>query len=121
MANRPVHFEFYSTDPSASVAFFEQGLGWKFQQWGDQPYWLATTGEGEPGIDGAVAPVPEGLGPHTMNTVEVPDLDAAIAAAEAAGGTRSTDIMDIPGVGRWVQFTEPGGNVLGLMESPPQE
>jgi predicted enzyme related to lactoylglutathione lyase len=32
-------------------------FGWKIQAWGGPgPYWLVTTGEGEPGIDGAIAP-----------------------------------------------------------------
>ncbi len=121
VSNRPTHFEFYSSDAAASVAFFEQALGWKFEQWGDQPYWLATTGDDQPGIDGAVAPAPEGTTPHTLNTLDVEDLDVALAACEAAGGTRSTDIMDIPGIGRWIQMQEPGGNVFGLMENAPQE
>lgn len=59
MPNRPVHFEFYSADPAASVEFFTRAFGWNFQQWDDNPYWLAFTGPDGPGIDGAVAPPPK--------------------------------------------------------------
>jgi len=48
---RPVHFEIHAADPDRAVAFYETVLGWKFERWGDLPYWLITTGEG-PGIDG---------------------------------------------------------------------
>src|ERR1044072_5846453 len=42
---RPVHFEIHATDPQAAVTFYEQVFGWKIEQWGDQPYWLITTGD----------------------------------------------------------------------------
>lgn len=110
MENRLIHFEFYLSDPAASVAFFEQALGWNCDRWGDFDYWLATTGEEAPGINGAVGLAPEGAEPYTMNTVQVADLEAAIDACERAGGTRCADIREIPGVGRWVGIREPGGN-----------
>ena len=118
MGDRPVHFEFHSSDPAASVAFFEQALGWKFDRWGDFDYWLATTGEDPPGIDGAVEAAPEGVEPYTMNTVQVSDLEASIEACEKAGGTRIGDIREIPGVGRWARIREPGGNHFGMMGPP---
>jgi predicted enzyme related to lactoylglutathione lyase len=114
--NRVTHFEFYSKDPAASVEFFENALGWSFERWGDQPYWLANTGNAEGGINGAVSSLPDpSLDPHTLNTIDVEDLDVAIESCEAAGGTKTSDVMDIPGVGRWVQIREPGGNLFGMM------
>lgn len=83
---------------------------------GRQPYWLAFTGPDGPGIDGAVAPAPEDRGPHTLNTIAVDNLEEAIAAAEQAGGGAVTEIIDITGVGRWIQIREPGGNIFGLMQ-----
>ena len=125
MPNRPVHFEFYSTDPAASVEFFTAAFGWRFQQWDDNPYWLAFTGPDGDGIDGAVAPAPEDRGPHTLNTIAVDSLEEAVAAAERAGGVAVTDVIDITGVGRWIQIREPGGNIFGMMQGyhadPPQE
>lgn len=116
MGNRLIHFEFNSPDPLASVAFFEQALGWSFHKWGDYDYWLATTGEDEPGIDGAVGLASEEDGPHTLNTVQVEDLEAAISDCKQAGGDCSSEILEIPGVGRWVRVREPGGNEFGMIE-----
>lgn len=51
-----------------------------------------------------------------MNTIAVDNLEEAIAAAERAGGEAVTEVMDITGVGRWIQIREPGGNIFGLMQ-----
>ena len=56
-------------------------LGWEFNQWGKEPYWLIKTGEkGTPGIDGGLMPR-RGAGPADMQavnafvcTVDVADL-----------------------------------------------
>ena len=116
MGNRLIHFEFNSSDPLASVGFFEKALGWSFTRWGEHDYWLATTGEDGPGINGAVGLAREGAEPHTLNTVEVKDLEAAISDCEQAGGVCSPDILEIPGVGRWARVREPGGNEFGMIE-----
>lgn len=116
MGNRPIHFEFNSSDPLASVAFFEKALGWSFAKWAEYDYWLATTGEDGPGINGAVGLAREGTEPHTLNTVEVRNIEAAISACEEAGGSCSGEILEIPGVGRWVRIREPGGTEFGMME-----
>ena len=117
MGARPVHFEFYSADPAASVAFFEEALGWSFSRYADFDYWLATTGDEPPGIDGAVgALAPGDTGPYTMNTVQVAGLERAIETCEQAGGTLSSGIQEIPGVGRRAGIREPGGNEFGLFE-----
>ena len=60
---RPVHFEIHASDPAASKAFYEQLFGWHFHRWDGAPYWLVSTGDGnpmtgelssEPGIDGGL-------------------------------------------------------------------
>lgn len=116
MGNRLIHFEFNSSDPLASVAFFEEALGWTFNRWGEYDYWLATTGEEEPGINGAVGLAPGGTAPYTINTVQVEDLEAAISACERAGGSHISEIMEIPGVGRWSRIREPGGTEFGIIQ-----
>lgn len=110
----PVHFELYSNDPEASARFCAEAFDWKIDRWGEDPYWLVDTG-GAPGINGAVAPAGE-EGAHTLNTLEVEDLEGAMDRAVAAGGTILGDIMPIPGVGRWVRLRDPGGVLIGLLE-----
>ena len=121
MEQRPIHFEFYSSDPAASAAFFEQALGWSFQRWGGFDYWVADTGEEPPGINGAVGLAEEGVEPYTINTGQVPDLESAVEACEQAGGARIGGVREIPGVGRHTRIREPGGNLFGLIEPARHE
>lgn len=114
MPVRPTHFEFYSTDPEATVEFLKKAFGWRVEQWADEEYWLVDTGEG-PGINGAIARAGDD-GPKTLNTCDVEDLDAAIEAVRLSGGRPLTDTMEIEGVGRWAQVEGPGGEVFGLMQ-----
>ncbi|MEI6622076.1 MAG: hypothetical protein WCP28_09240 [Actinomycetes bacterium] len=62
---RPVHFEIHASNPEQIRAFYESVFGWTVNRWGDEPYWLISTGDGnpmagvpssEPGIDGAMLP-----------------------------------------------------------------
>ena len=114
MPVRPTHFEFYSNDPDATVEFLVKAFGWGTKRWGDEDYWLVDTGDG-PGINGAVVRSGDD-GPKTLVTCEVEDLDAAVEAVKLSGGTPLTDMVGLPGVGRWVQIEGPGGEVFGLME-----
>jgi predicted enzyme related to lactoylglutathione lyase len=83
---RPVHFEIHATDPARVAAFYERVFGWKIEQWGEMPYWLITTGDTQPGIDGAITqrrgPAPGAAEPVSsfVNTIDVTDLDATTAA-----------------------------------------
>ncbi|HEV7648425.1 MAG TPA: VOC family protein [Actinophytocola sp.] len=119
---RPVHFEIHATDPQRVATFYEQAFGWKIEQWGDQPYWLITTGDTNPGIDGGIVPRP-GPAPAAdapvssfVNTIDVPDLDATRAAINDAGGTIALDKHAVPGVGWLAYFKDPDGNVFGAMQ-----
>ena len=53
--NRVIHFEFGAVDPERAARFYREVFGWNIQKWGEQPYWLVTTGaKSEPGIDGGI-------------------------------------------------------------------
>ena len=119
---RVVHFEITADKPERAVRFYEQALGWKIEAWGGpSPYWLVSTGaEGETGIDGAIRDR-AGAGQSTINTVSVPNLEAAIESVLQAGGTVAGEIQMIPEVGRFVYVADTEGNRFGLMENTPNE
>ena len=51
--SRVVHFEIHAGDPERAVGFYTKILGWKFERWGTEEYWLITTGpDSQPGING---------------------------------------------------------------------
>lgn len=118
--SRIVHFEFAVDDPDRAIAFYENVLGWKTQKWdGPVDYWLLMTGEeGTPGIHGALMRREDNW-PSVINTADVADLEATVAAVEANGGTRVTPRTAVPGVGYMSYVTDPEGNMLGLMQSDP--
>jgi predicted enzyme related to lactoylglutathione lyase len=126
-----VHFEIHASDPAAVRAFYETLLGWRFQQWGDNPYWIVITGDGDPmagpphsspGIDGGLLPrrgAAPGLGQPVnafVVTVEVPDCDAKVEQAIAAGGSVALPAEDMPGIGRLAYVHDPDGNLIGLLQ-----
>ena len=132
---RPVHFEIHASDPAAVRAFYESVFGWQFQQWGDNPYWIVITGDGDPmsgkphtqpGIDGGLLPRrgdPPSDGQPVGSfvvTVEVPDCDAYVERAVSAGGSVALPAEDMAGVGRVAYVKDPDGNLFGLFQAAPE-
>lgn len=117
---RVVHFEFAVNDPVRAIAFYENVLGWKVMKWeGPVDYWLLTTGEqDQPGIDGALMRRQDDW-PDVINTIDVEDLEATVAAAEANGGKRVTPRSVVPGVGYMSYVIDSEDNIFGLMQSAP--
>jgi len=118
--DRITHFEFATPEPAKERTFFTDVFGWEFNQWGDNDYWLATTGPAdEIGINGAVMPPPMPGTPRTVNTIGVKDLDATIAKALEAGATIVKEKAEVPGVG-WLAYLEsPTGIPFGVIEPIP--
>jgi hypothetical protein len=106
-------------------------FGWRFQQWGDNPYWIVITGDGDPmsgkphsapGVDGGMLPrrggPPEEGQPVNsfVMTLQVPDCDEYVEKVLAAGGSVALPAEDMPGVGRLAYVKDPDGNILGLIK-----
>ena len=117
---RVVHFELAADDPERAVQFYEKVFGWKIQKWdGPQDYWLASTGEqGTPGIDGAIMRRDPGL-PSTTNTIDVEQLDDALAKVTSNGGKVVAPRMTIPGIGYFAYCQDTEGNTFGMMQNDP--
>jgi len=114
MSDRVVHFEIPSDHPEKSITFFTDVFGWKFQQFGDQPYWIVMTGEETvPGINGAIMKKRDPQQP-IVNSIQVENIDDAIKKIEAAGGKIVVPKMTVPGVGWLAYFTDPDQNIHGL-------
>jgi predicted enzyme related to lactoylglutathione lyase len=116
---RVVHFEIHAADPARAAAFCETAFGWKFSHLPELDYWTIDTGEG-PGINGGLlrrrgdAPTAGQPVNAFVCTLAVDDLDAAIAAAEAAGAQVAVPRMAIPNVGHVAYLTDTEGNIFGL-------
>jgi predicted enzyme related to lactoylglutathione lyase len=99
------------SDTGAAKAFYEAAFGWSLTQFG--PTYAATvTGDTDIGLQGdpaeaAQAPLP---------VIDVPDLEAALAAVESAGGRIVRPVFAFPG-GRRFHFLDPSGNELAAVKA----
>lgn len=102
---------FYIELPVANMAaksFYEQAFGWQLAAFGPS-YAATTTGDVDLGLQGDPAEAPAA----PLPVVRVDDLEVALAAVEAAGGTISKPPFDFPG-GRRFHFRDPAGNELAV-------
>jgi uncharacterized protein len=113
---RVVHFEIPAKDTRRAVEFYRSVFDWKIDHWGGQmEYWLASTGEkGTPGIDGAI--MDRTISKSTVNTIEVPSLDAYVEKIKKAGGLQCTPKTEIPGIGHFCYCEDTEGNLFGILE-----
>ena len=118
--NRFTHFELATDDLEKTAAFYRDVFDWQIQKWeGPIDYWLVTTGdEGTVGINGGLMPT-GGEFRGTINTIEVADIDAAIAKVLAHGGTMVLEKDAIPGVGFQAYFKDNSGIIVGLHQADP--
>ena len=125
--SRVVHFEIHAANPEAAIAFYGGLFGWTFSQWGDEPYWMITTGDpSSPGIDGGLMPRQGGL-PEEMQAVNayvctagVDDLEESVAKMLSLGGTLAVPKMPVPGHGWLAYGKDPDGSIFGMMQYDPE-
>jgi predicted enzyme related to lactoylglutathione lyase len=111
--NLPVSYlELNTADLEKSAGFFTSVFGWTPQPFAVPGYLVAPHGD-EPGIDTALLASRDGQ-PRAVPVIRVPDLDAALAAAEQHGGTVVVPPFALGGVGRGAYLTDPTGLLLGL-------
>lgn len=99
-------------DLERAKAFYAAAFGWTFNDYGPTYAGIRwSDGDGEVGGLG-VGEVPAGPGGVAVLLFSA-DLDASVAAVEAAGGQVAVAPYDFPG-GRRFFFTDPDGNRLGV-------
>lgn len=116
-----VHWsELMTRDVEASKAFYAKLCGWEYQTVpmgeGGADYTLAM--QGERPVAG-LFPVDEEMPQGWMTYLAVADVDAAVEAASAAGGTIHRPPFDVPNTGRIAIIGDIGGSTVGLMTPEP--
>jgi predicted enzyme related to lactoylglutathione lyase len=79
-------------------------------------YYGITTGDSQPGINGGIYRRGEEKLYTYDCTIEVPDIDAAVAAVKANGGTITREKSELPGVGWFASAKDTEGNRFGIMQ-----
>jgi predicted enzyme related to lactoylglutathione lyase len=113
MANSVVHFEILGPDGAALQKYYADLFGWEINTDNPANYGMVTPIA--PGIGGGVGPSQDGK-PFVTVYVDCDDLQASLDKAVTLGGTKLMDPMDIPGGPAIAMFTDPAGNVVGLVK-----
>jgi predicted enzyme related to lactoylglutathione lyase len=113
---RIVHFEISADDLKRAIEFYKL-FGWEITESGmpGGEYWLANTGTGDPGMNGAIMPRSYNTQP-VINTISVDDLDDMIKKVKKAGGKVVGKKNTIPGVGDFIYATDTEGNKFGMLQ-----
>jgi uncharacterized protein len=124
MTGKVVHFEVPFDDADRARAFYRDVFGWQIQHVPELEYNLVQTGptseEGmpaEPGyIGGGMFARSEEIG-RPVITVEVDEIDAALATIAAHGGASVGEPMPVGEMGIAAYFTDSEGNLMGLWQT----
>ena len=113
MPDRPTHFEIPVDDPDRAEKFYSEVFGWTFDRYPGAPnyYGMATTGDSNPGVNGALFQRTEGSG--VALTMSVDSIEDAEAKITAAGGTVVQSKMAIPSMGWFATYKDTEGNTFG--------
>jgi uncharacterized protein len=114
MPGEITHIEFPADDVERAKRFYEAVAGWAFSEMDGFPgYWVFRT---EDGHGGGLGKRGQSVGSVIRDYINVSQLEAAVAAAEAHGGKVVQPPTDIPGQGRYAAVLDSEGNEVGLFE-----
>ncbi|MFT4026056.1 MAG: VOC family protein [Novosphingobium sp.] len=122
-----IWYELMTIDPDAAAAFYGDVVGWKIAAPGDSQsgmdYRMIVRDDG--GNAGGMFGLSQqmcdsGARPCWLGYLYAPDVDAAVAAILADGGTVKMPAMDLP-VGRIAMVADPGGVPFYVMSPIPPE
>lgn len=119
MGQPVVHFEIAGQDAKKLQTYFSELFGWEIDADNPMSYGMVARegnlNEDGVGIGGGVGPGPEGYAGHVTFYVQVPDVEEALAKAEALGGSRMMGPEEpMPGLVIGL-FGDPEGHVVGVM------
>jgi hypothetical protein len=111
MPNPVVHFEILGRDGKRAQDFYASLFGWAVDANNPMQYGMVAA-QGS-GIGGGVAAAVDQ--PRVSIYVEVPNLEEALRKAESLGGRTIMPPEAVPGGPTLAQFTDPDGNLVGLI------
>jgi len=120
-----VHFEIPADDKERANGFYQSAFGWNLSPMQGMDYTIAITtpSDQQTGMPSAPGAINGALFPRTDNlrtpiiTIDVEDMDAALAQVESAGGTVAQAKDAVPGMGYFAYFKDTEGNIMGLWQT----
>ena len=117
MAAPVTHFEIMAKDGQRARDFYSGLFGWKIDVMPEMGYGMVNTAV-KMGINGGIGQVDSNGRPNVTIYVQVEDIQAALDKAAAMGGNIIVPVTDVPGVVTFAQFSDPDGNIVGLVKGP---
>jgi hypothetical protein len=115
MAHRIAHWELMGPDGGKLAGFYRDLFGWETQAPpGFDTYHMVDAEQA--GVGGAVGQGSAEMPSYQAIYVEVASVDEHLAKAEAGGGVTIMPRTVLPGMVTFGLFTDPAGNVVGLVE-----
>lgn len=124
MAGRVVHFEIPADDLGRATQFYRSAFGWEISAVPGMDYaMLGTTPSDSNGTPTESGAINGGMlkrddtrtGP--VITIDVDDIDAALATIRSLGGTTVESKQEVMGMGYTAYFTDSEGNLMGLWQN----
>jgi predicted enzyme related to lactoylglutathione lyase len=120
-----VHFEIPTENKERANTFYQTAFKWNLipMQGMDYTSAITTPSDEQTGMPSTPGAINGALFPRTENlktpiiTIDVEDVDAALAQVESAGGSVAQAKDAVPGMGYYAYFTDTEGNVLGLWQT----
>jgi uncharacterized protein len=118
-----IWYELMTTDADGAKAFYDAVVGWNIGEASPEFQGYRMIGRSDGKFGGGVLPLTEkmqqhGARPMWLGYINVADVDAKVAAIEAAGG-KTLMKHDIPNVGRIAMVADPSGAPFYIMKPIP--
>ena len=117
LLGRPLWYELMTTDMKAAERFYKTVVGWTSAPFeGPQPYTMFQK-SGEIPVAGLLNR-PDGMNapPFWSMYVGVPKLEDAVAHIRRLGGTETSEVIEVPTVGRMQMMADPEGAAFYIYE-----
>jgi predicted enzyme related to lactoylglutathione lyase len=109
-----IHFEIMGGKGNQLEKFYGELFGWKIDSNNPMKYGIVDTKGGPGGINGGVGTSQDG-NKRVSVYVQVDDLQATLNKVEKLGGKTILPPTEVPGGPKLAMFTDPAGNVTGLL------
>jgi predicted enzyme related to lactoylglutathione lyase len=120
-----VHFEIPTENKERANTFYQTAFSWNLipMQGMDYTSAITTPSDEQTGMPSAPGAINGALFPRTDSlktpilTIDVDDVDAALAQVESAGGSIAQAKDAVPGMGWYAYFKDTEGNIMGLWQT----
>jgi uncharacterized protein len=114
MGNPISWFQILGTEPEKTATFYSELFGWHTETL-DGGYIVMDTHSGA-GTNGGIGQPPPGAKPGCIIYAQDADIQALLEKAESLGGKMVMPVTEIPEMVTYATFSDPWGNVIGLMK-----